>query len=648
MISDIVIVHHPVSACVPVNHLVTLSVRAESTGDLNYQWFTDDECEVWGETKADLTIKARKTQCYVCRVNNHSGTCVFSDWVKVKVHDIQAAGLPAQWQGDPHIVINPTSVRVQPAANVTLSCVAYGKPAPQYQWYKNGLPLFNETSDTLQIDGVTAEHKGSYLCSVSNVLKECWSDAAEVDVVLNDRPTPAALTASDKVALLIGNLNYNHHPSLMAPVMDVHELANLLQHLGFRVVSLLDLTKEEMQAAIEKFIQLLDRGVYGLFYYAGHGYEHAGRNYLVAIDTPQPYRPENCVCVQRVMLKMQDKETALNIVLLDTCRKWCNQGGALSAIRPQLPKGNTVYGFATCEDAEAFEVQDGRKSTGIFTKYLNKHILEVDKVTHVLEKVSEDLGRDQLVTDKQAVEVKHTLKEPRSLADPVHTKGHTRELHRREACWRQANELPKKKRLVFLCGAEVQISFSALFSNVLVVFAKVKATGLRTQDCTVRMSSKPTMEDMFSGSGAFEEVDSLMSGSTCNSDCTLRLCGLQKLKHSLVIQVDLHFTHTKSLLRLTESQKLAIGKPLVASCDLFYRKYGATAARQHDAVAATQSMDKIASCKGLQKHPMAGTCRPFTRKAECQAKVGVTRWNQPEENDENELCQAMNAFALGH
>lgn len=65
------------------------------------------------------------------------------------------------------------------------------------------------------------------------------------------------------MALLIGNLNYSHHPGLMAPTMDVHELANLLQQLGFRVVSLLDLTREEMLAAIDKFIQLLGKGVYG-------------------------------------------------------------------------------------------------------------------------------------------------------------------------------------------------------------------------------------------------------------------------------------------------------------------------------------------------------------------------------------------------
>lgn len=74
------------------------------------------------------------------------------------------------------------------------------------------------------------------------------------------------------------------------------------------------------RAAVTKcvFLSLLT----GLCYYAGHGYEHAGRNYLVAVDAPQPYRPENCVCVQRVMLSMQKRRTALSVILLDTCRKW--------------------------------------------------------------------------------------------------------------------------------------------------------------------------------------------------------------------------------------------------------------------------------------------------------------------------------------
>lgn len=79
----------------------------------------------------------------------------------------------------------------------------------------------------------------------------------------NQNSTLIFVLATDKVALLIGNLNYSNHPNLMAPIMDVHELANYLQQLGFRVVSLLDLTRDEMQAATEKFIQLLDKGVYG-------------------------------------------------------------------------------------------------------------------------------------------------------------------------------------------------------------------------------------------------------------------------------------------------------------------------------------------------------------------------------------------------
>ncbi|XP_042266543.1 mucosa-associated lymphoid tissue lymphoma translocation protein 1 [Thunnus maccoyii] len=640
MIRDIVIVRHPVNVCVPVKHKVTLSVRAEGSGILHYQWFTEKD-EVRGGTNADLTIKAQKTQLFVCRVNDNFCNCVFSDWVKVKVLDIDKSGLPLQWEGEPHIAVNPKPQIVQQAAKLTLRCAAFGKPAPHYQWYRNGQPLLDKTSDTLQIDCATAEHGGSYLCSVSNVLQETWTEPVDVDIVQNDQLPRAALTATDKVALLIGNLNYFNHPGLMAPVMDVHELANLLQQLGFRVVSLLDLTMEEMLAAIDKFIQLLDRGVYGLFYYAGHGYERAGRNYLVAVDAPQPYRPENCVCVQRVMLGMQQRRTALSVILLDTCRKWYNQHCIPSTIMPLKPSGNTIYGYATCEDAEAFEVQDGGKSTGIFTKYLNKHILQSEKVTHVLEKVSEDLGRDPLVTGKQAVEIKHTLKEPRSLADPVWTTGHTRELHLRDVCWRQANELPQKKRLMFLCGVEVEVSFSALFSNILVAFATLKTKGPRTQDCTITLSSIPLLEDTFSGPGRSEEMDSLLFKSSDNPDCTLRLCALQKLKESLVIKVDLHYTHTENRLRLTESQQVDIGKPMVASCKL-YKRNTATAYKQEGASA--QTMGNISSSKPPLHQTLAGPCRPFTRKAECAAKVAVTRSNEPEENDENELQD----FTFGH
>ncbi|XP_068168998.1 mucosa-associated lymphoid tissue lymphoma translocation protein 1 [Antennarius striatus] len=631
MIRDIVLVRQPVSMCVPVGYTVTLGVGAEGTGVLHHQWFTDDLREVTGATEADLTITVKKTQLFVCRVNDQFCNWVFSDWVKVKVLDVDRSDLPVHWLGEPHIAVSPKPQTVRKGAKVTLRCTAFGIPTPQYHWYRNGQQL-DMTGDTVRIDSTAAEHEGSYLCCISNVRGERWSEPVDIKIDQPDILPPAVLTATDKVALLIGNLNYSHHPDLMAPIMDVHELANLLQQLGFRVMSLLDLTREEMLAATEKFIQLLDRGVYGLFYYAGHGYEHAGRNYLVAVDAPKPYQPENCICVQRIMLNMQKKHTALSVVLLDTCRKWYNQDRIPSCIMPMGPIGNTVYGYATCEDAEAFEVQDGGRSTGIFTKYLNARILQSKKVTHVLEKVSEDLDRDPLVTGKQAVEIKHTLKEPRSLADPVQTTGHTRELRLRDVCWRQANELPRRKRLMFLCGVEVDVSFSALYSNVLVAFATIKTTGARTQDCTVTLRSVPAMEDIFSGPGRSGEMDSLILNNSENADCTLRLCGLQKLMDSLVIKVELHYTNVDSNRRQTESQQVDIGEPLVASCKLCRRTQ---AAKKREGSA--QTMENILNHRPLQHQPTAGPRRPFTRKAECTAKNAAARSNEPEENDENEL-----------
>ncbi|XP_010894828.1 mucosa-associated lymphoid tissue lymphoma translocation protein 1 isoform X2 [Esox lucius] len=623
MIRDIVIVQHPVSVCVPLNYTVTLSVRAQGTGILNYQWFKSEEEEIFGGTSPDLTFTAQRSQLYICRVNDQFCNCVFSDWVKVKVLDIAKPGLPRTWRGEPHIAVHPVSQNVRQGERLTLLCSAFGIPIPKYQWYRNGHPLHGKTTDTLQIEKADADHRGTYLCSVVNVHEERWTQPADVDI------------ASDKVALLIGNLNYSHHPDLMAPTMDVHELANLLQQLGFRVLSLLDLTRKEMLAAIDKFLLLLDKGVYALFYYAGHGYERLGRNYMVAIDAPQPYSPENCVCVQRVMCKMQERQTALCMVLLDTCRTWYNQDCIASEIRPLVPMGNTVYGYATCEDAEAFEVQDGGKSTGIFTKYLNKHILQPEKVTHILEQVSEDLGRDPLVTGKQVVEIKHTLKEPRSLTDPVRTRGHTRELRVRDACWKQANELPRQKQLIFPCGVVVEVSFSALFSNVMVVFGTVKTTGPRAQDCTVTLRTTPVMEDIFSPSRS-GEMDSLLNNLVAEpSDCSLRLCGLQKLQGSLVIKVDLHYTHMDNKLRLQESKQLDIGKPLVASFDLYKGQETLMAPRQEGNPA--RHVGHISHSIQPPHQTLDKPGRPFTRKAECASKVPTVKGNEPEENDESEL-----------
>lgn len=78
--------------------------------------------------------------------------------------------------------------------------------------------------------------------------------------------SPCLTPATDKVALLIGNLSYQNHPQLKAPMVDVYDLTNLLRQLNFQVVSLLDLTESEMRNAVDEFLLLLHKGVYGVFF----------------------------------------------------------------------------------------------------------------------------------------------------------------------------------------------------------------------------------------------------------------------------------------------------------------------------------------------------------------------------------------------
>lgn len=77
-------------------------------------------------------------------------------------------------------------------------------------------------------------------------------------------PLPCPISATDKVALLIGNMSYQNHPQLKAPMVDVYDLTNLLHQLNFKVVSLLDLTEAEMRNTVEEFLLLLHKGVYGM------------------------------------------------------------------------------------------------------------------------------------------------------------------------------------------------------------------------------------------------------------------------------------------------------------------------------------------------------------------------------------------------
>ncbi|NXS76521.1 MALT1 protein, partial [Pandion haliaetus] len=247
----IVITEQPVSVSVPVGYSLTLRCRAEGRTSLQYQWFCQQQSicrQIPGATKQDLPITAQQTQLYTCRINDLNKNAIFSDWVKVEVHQCVARGMPPQlWRGEPVIVLNPTEQRVEVGKPLQLQCAAMGVPAPSYQWYRNGNLLEHQKKKKLWITHAKISDSGTYLCCASNSHGEHWTNA--VDIHIGETWSPAErlqlchlvfLLATGKIALLVGNNHYQHHPNLMAPVTDVFELSRLLEQLGFQVVSLLD------------------------------------------------------------------------------------------------------------------------------------------------------------------------------------------------------------------------------------------------------------------------------------------------------------------------------------------------------------------------------------------------------------------------
>ena len=129
--------------------------------------------------------------------------------------------------------------------------------------------------------------------------------------------------AREKVALLIGNQNYKCEDlnDLQSPENDIRQLGNLLEKLGFKVISLLDLTHGEMMQALEFFYEMLAiPAVYALFYYSGHGFSSpAGRNFLIPVDATVPLRCDYNIDVETVTKQMRRKHSRA-IVVLDCCR----------------------------------------------------------------------------------------------------------------------------------------------------------------------------------------------------------------------------------------------------------------------------------------------------------------------------------------
>jgi caspase domain-containing protein len=180
-----------------------------------------------------------------------------------------------------------------------------------------------------------------------------------------------------RIALVIGNGTYTNAPTLKNPPNDARDMATTLKALGFEVTSGINVNQREMKSLIRDFGQKLKSGGSGLFYYAGHGVQSKGQNYLIPIeaDIQSEVEVEDAgVDVNLVLGYMDDAQNGLNIVILDACRdnpfarSFRSASGGLAQV--DAPTG-TLIAYATAPGRVA---SDGTGRNGLYTSELLKQM----------------------------------------------------------------------------------------------------------------------------------------------------------------------------------------------------------------------------------------------------------------------------------
>jgi len=205
---------------------------------------------------------------------------------------------------------------------------------------------------------------------------------------------------TERVALVIGNRNYLVSP-LVNPVNDARAVKERLQGAGFKVLYFEDLKVAQIGDVLEQLNDSLKPGSAFVFFYAGHGTQINGENFLPAVDarmTSQFQMPTQSLELARVIKLAESRKAALNLVILDACRDnpWQGQLASRSAARGLSkiePAEGTLVFYATRPGSVA---ADGSKGGhGLFTYHLLQHLnTPMTPVEQVFKRVVADVTRE--------------------------------------------------------------------------------------------------------------------------------------------------------------------------------------------------------------------------------------------------------------
>ena len=229
---------------------------------------------------------------------------------------------------------------------------------------------------------------------------------------------PAA--AEKRVALVVGNSAYVHANPLPNPVNDASDMAKALTEVGFEVILGLDLKKPAFDAKVRDFARALEKADVAVFFYAGHGLQASGRNYLVPVDASLQVERDldfEAVSVDFVLKQMElEREGKTNVVFLDACRDnplarnlARSMGTRSAAIGQGLAQVQTGVGTFIAYSTQPGNVAlDGQGRNSPFTAALAKGVREPGRnLTSVMIDVRKDVlavtGGKQVPWDHSAL-----------------------------------------------------------------------------------------------------------------------------------------------------------------------------------------------------------------------------------------------------
>ena len=258
------------------------------------------------------------------------------------------------------------------------------------------------------------------------VLTFTFLNATSTSTIL-DAQRGSLAAAPNGVALVIGNSAYQHTPRLDNPKNDASDMSAALKKLGFQVIEGFDLDKVAFDAMVRDFGTALKATEVGLFFYAGHGMQVSGHNYLVPVDAK--LTTVSALDIEMVQLELvlqtMEREAKTNLLFFDACRNnplAYTLARVMGARSLQIGRGlaavesgaGTLISFSTQPGNVAL---DGTGRNSPFTGALVRQLgTSNEDLNAILIAVRNDVMRQ---TDRQQVPWEHSALTRRFYFDPA-------------------------------------------------------------------------------------------------------------------------------------------------------------------------------------------------------------------------------------